>query len=212
MDPEKTVRELQGVPCLRFEDEPPPKQQIMVSRSFGAPVTQGRALAQAVTEFMTRAAEKLRAQQSLAGAVGVFIATSPFKTKDRQYSGSLMVPLPRPSADTPVLLDAALSILRALYRRDHRYARAGILLMDLRPDTSEQAELDLFTAEDAEASGTPDRSRLMKAMDVLNHRYGRGTVTVAKAEAHTQRAWVSRQLRLTPRYTTHWDEMPIVRA
>lgn len=127
---EKTVRELQGVPCLRFEDEPPPKQQIMVSRSFGAPVTQGRALAQAVTEFMTRAAEKLRAQQSLAGAVGVFIATSPFKTKDRQYSGSLMVPLPRPSADTPVLLDAALSILRALYRRDHRYARAGILLMD----------------------------------------------------------------------------------
>ena len=111
-----------------------------------------------------------------------------------------------------MLLDAALSILRALYRRDHRSARAGILLMDLRPDTSEQAELDLFTAEDAEASGTPDRSRLMKAMDVLNHRYGRGTVTVAKAEAHTQRAWVSRQLRLTPRYTTHWDEMPIVRA
>lgn len=38
---EKTVRELQGTPCIALDDAPPPKQQIMCSRSFGRPITRG---------------------------------------------------------------------------------------------------------------------------------------------------------------------------
>jgi DNA polymerase V len=74
---EKTVRELQGVPCFGFEDQPPPKQQIACTRSFGQPVTQWVDLQAAVTEFACRAAEKLRRQSSHAGRVMVFIRTSP---------------------------------------------------------------------------------------------------------------------------------------
>jgi DNA polymerase V len=82
---EKTVRELQGIPCIGLEDAPTARQQIMVSRSFGAPVTQGRDLASAVTSFASRAAEKLREQGDAAGAVTVFIGTSPFRKNDEQY-------------------------------------------------------------------------------------------------------------------------------
>lgn len=32
---QKTVRELQGTPCLEVDDDPPAQQQIMCSRSFG---------------------------------------------------------------------------------------------------------------------------------------------------------------------------------
>jgi DNA polymerase V len=35
---ERTVRELQGVSCIGFEDEPPPKQEIACIRSFGQPI------------------------------------------------------------------------------------------------------------------------------------------------------------------------------
>lgn len=59
---EKTVRELQGIECIGLDDAPQPKQQIMVSRSFGHAVTRGFDLATAVTEFTCRAAEKLRMQ------------------------------------------------------------------------------------------------------------------------------------------------------
>ena len=36
---ERTVRELNGEPCISLEDAPPPKQQIVCSRSFGERVT-----------------------------------------------------------------------------------------------------------------------------------------------------------------------------
>lgn len=39
----------------------------MVSRSFGAPVTRGVELAEAVTQFASRSAEKLRAKEAAAG-------------------------------------------------------------------------------------------------------------------------------------------------
>jgi DNA polymerase V len=99
---EKTVRELQGMPCIGLDDAPAPRQQIMVSRSFGWPVTKGMDLATAVGEFTSRVAEKLRRQQSAAGAIVVFIRTSPFWVRDAQFSRSVTLPLIRPSSDTVV--------------------------------------------------------------------------------------------------------------
>jgi DNA polymerase V len=97
---ERTVRELQGTPCIGFEDAPGPKQQIACTRSFGHSVTGLSDISEAVTEFASRGAEKLRKQGSLAGQVLVFIRTSPFR-QDLQYSRSMTVPLRRPSSEPP---------------------------------------------------------------------------------------------------------------
>lgn len=69
---ERTVRELQGVSCIGFEDEPPPRQEITCTRSFGQPIRELPPLIEAVTLFASRAAEKLRSQQGHAGKVLVF--------------------------------------------------------------------------------------------------------------------------------------------
>jgi len=111
---EKTVRELLGVECIGLDDTPQPKQQIMVSRSFGHTVTRGFDLATAVTDFTSRAAEKLRLQRGATAAIVVFIRTSPFRADDLQYSGSTTMPLVRPTADSAALVAAALAGLRLI--------------------------------------------------------------------------------------------------
>src|SRR5690606_35374579 len=59
----KTSRELPGEPCLEWEEVPADKQQIMCSRSFGPPVLSLEDLEQAISTFVSRAAEKLRSQE-----------------------------------------------------------------------------------------------------------------------------------------------------
>ena len=161
---------------------------------------------EAVTEFASRAAQKLRKQGSQAGQVMVFIRTSPFR-KDPQYSRSVTVPLRRPNSDTGVIVAAAINGLRAIYRPGYNLAKAGVMLIDLQPDTVQQAELEL------QDDTAPERGALMSTLDALNLRYGRGTVLMASAGlGGERRAWTMKQERRTPGYTTCWADMLVVRA
>ena len=102
------MRELQGTACFTLDTVPERSQQIAYTRSFGQPVSGLLELQQAVTEFSSHAAEKLRLQHSLTSQVLVYIRTSPFR-QSAQYSCPTTVPLQRPSADTTVLVAAALA-------------------------------------------------------------------------------------------------------
>lgn len=66
---ERTVRELQGTSCFELDHAPQPKQEVACTRSFGHPVTELHELAEAITEFASRASQKLRKQGCLAGPV-----------------------------------------------------------------------------------------------------------------------------------------------
>ena len=203
---ERTVRELQGTPCIDLEHLPQPKQEIACTRSFGHPITELHELAEAVTEFASRAAQKLRQQHSLTGQVLCFIRTSPFRS-DPQYSRSITVPLRRPSADTAQIVAAALAGLRAIYRPDYKMAKAGVMLLELQSDSIQQQELAL------EDDDVVARGHLMATLDGLNLRYGRGTVSMASAGlAGDRRAWSMKQERRTPAYTTDWNDIAVARA
>jgi len=205
---ERTVRELKGMPCIELDHSPPPKQQIASTRSFGRTVTGFTDLEEAVTEFASRTAQKLRGQHSFCAQVMVFIRTSPFR-KDPQYSRSIVVPLRRPTADSASITQGALQGLKAIFREGFNYAKAGVMLLDLQPDDQLQMEL---TLEDEEDSGR-SRVRLMSALDAVNERYGRGTLTLGSAGVRgARRSWTMKQERRTPRYTTHVGEMLEVRA
>jgi len=56
----RTQQELDNQPCIELDGASSARQQIMVSRSFGIPVTSMADLAESVAYFTTRAAEKLR--------------------------------------------------------------------------------------------------------------------------------------------------------
>jgi len=206
---ERTVRELQGTPCIEFQDAPQARQQIASTRSFGQPVRELAPLIQAVSEFATRAAEKLRWQESHAGRVMVFVRTSPFRKRDAQYSRSVVIPLRRHCADTAAIVRAAIDGLHGIYKPGFNFAKAGVMLMDLQPAAEGQLELDLESDEPAR-----DRDRLMNAVDVINDRFGKGAVRIgcAKPRRAPQGAWETKLERRTPAYTTEWNAMPVVRC
>ena len=205
---ERTVRELQGTCCIELDHAPSPKKEIACTRSFGHFITELSDLTQAVTEFASRTAQKLRQQGSQTSQVLVFIRTSPFRP-ETQYSRSITVPLRRPSADTAFVVAAALAGLRAIYRSGFKYAKAGVMLLDLQSENVQQGELSLQLEDER----IVDRNRLMSTLDELNNRYGRGTVLMASAGlAGNRRSWSMKQERRTPGYTTCWDDLAVARA
>jgi DNA polymerase V len=196
----KTVRELNGTACLTLDDIPPDKQQIACTRSFGRPVTELNDLLEAITEFASRAAEKLRKQNGQAGQLMAFIRTSPFRKQDKQHSAYRTIPLLAPTSDSAHLTELACAIVRHIYRPGHNYAKAGVMLMDLQPASTEQLSLNLGNEE------PENRTRLMQALDSINQRFGRGTLHLASAgTAGKHRTWEMKQERKTPGYTTDWE-------
>jgi DNA polymerase V len=203
---ERTVRELQGTPCIDPDFAPAAKKEIACTRSFGHSLTELSDLNEAITHFASLAAEKLRKQGSTAHQVMCFVLTSPFR-KDPQYSRSICMPLRRPTADTGALVSTAVAGLKAIFQPGFNYAKAGAMLMDLQADTVSQGELDL------EGDETPDHTRLMSTLDALNQRFGKGTVLMDSAGlAGEQRAWMIKRERRTLAYTTCWEDLAVVRA
>lgn len=202
---ERTVRELRGVSCLDLQEVVPEKQQIMSSRSFGQLVYDLAELEEAVASYVAKAAEKLRIQDSLAGAVQVYIRTNVFKPETPQYQQAITVPLPEASSDTRVLTRWALRVLRRIYRPGFGYHKAGITLMNITPATSQQ--FSLF----ASGGAVDARSQqLMDVIDGINGKYGHGTMRLA-AEG-VEKVWQMRRGNLSPRYTTEWDSLAVVQA
>jgi len=197
---EKTQRELQGVACIELEDHVPDKQQMICSRSFGKPVTELAVLQDALSVFAATACEKLRAQHSHAALVQVFMLTNRFRHDLPQYNPSFAVPLPMPTNDSLVVNRWVQHMAELLWRDGYKYKKAGIVLSDIAPVSVVQTDL-------LEPVSTSD-TNLMRAIDGLNSRFGRGTVKVNAGGLRTE--WVMRQERKSPNYTTEWDAVPVV--
>lgn len=197
----RTHAELRGVSCMTFADAPSSRKSIACTRSFGRAVTTWDELREAVATYAGRAGEKLRRFGMLAGAMQVFVRTNEFND-DPKYANQATFEI-EPTADSLALVGAAVRALRGLWQPGFRYAKAGVLLLDLyQPDQLPAA--DLFATRD------PERSRaLMTALDAINGRYGRETVR--PGGTRQQRAWSMRRANLSPCYTTRLDDlMPVL--
>jgi DNA polymerase V len=200
---ERTVQELNGIPCIELEEAGTPRQQIMVSRSFGSMVTEFDDLAESVSYFATKVAEKLRHDGSVAASVCVYIRTNPFKDDEPQYQRSMIVPLGQPSDDTMVLISAALKGLKKIYRSGFRYKKSGVLLMGLQNKGTVQATLFDDTAKQTKSDN------MMSVMDMINRKMGQGSMTIA-ASGISHR-WAMRRDRMSQNYTTDWNDLPVAR-
>ena len=199
----RIVLELRGIPCIKSDDIAP-KQQIIRSRSFGQRVTSLEHLRQAVTMHISRAAEKLRAQQSVCGLAQVSIRTGLHNPLETPYSNHAIAKFPVPTADTRRLAHGVLTALDSIYREGFRYAKAGVMLMDLSTETGVQS--DLFHATDSERS-----RRLMAALDTVNQAMGRGSLFLAGQGNPERVPWLMKRGRMTRAYTTQWSELMVVK-
>jgi len=197
----RTKHELLGQALIPLEENPPERKQIRTARTFTADTNDPDFIDEAIAHFTATAAAKLRAQNSLAAYISVFLRTNRFKPPYR--SAVFTAHLPYPTDSTIELVHYARLALRRIFRQDLRYKKAGVLLSGLQPATHRQ--LNLFRSADPEK-----HRRLMHVMDRINALNGRDTLRLAAQG--TRRAWQLRQMRRSPRYTTRWNEIITVYA
>lgn len=199
----RTVWELRGIPCVEAEHTPPPKKAIVSSRSFGYLVTEKVQVKEGVAYFTTVAAEKMRRQRSGTRALTVFLRTNPFKTELPQYHNGCLVELPLPTDSTAELISYAMKGVEQIFREGYKYHKVGVMLTDFVPVNHSQ--LSIFDTED-----TIKKAKITELMDTVNTLMGKNTLHYAATGV--KREWRTRSERKSPRYTTNWDELPLVGA
>lgn len=202
----RTVMELNGIPCLELEEIAPDKQQIVCSRSFSHRLSEYRELSQALAEFCSRAAEKLRRQHSVTGCITIFIRTNPFNPQEPQYQRSASVKLDATTQDTRAIIATANRMLKELFKTGYSYHKCGVQLSQLQPESS-LGQMELFDFAD---NGLPTENRpLMKAVDQINRRFPK---TISVAATDFDKTWKAKAERVSQRYTTDWRELVTVKC
>ncbi|HIB4694887.1 TPA: Y-family DNA polymerase [Klebsiella pneumoniae] len=200
---ERTVRELRGEPCLGLEEFAPVKQEIVCSRSFGQRISTYEEMRQAICLYASRAAEKLRGEHQYCRFISAFVKTSPFALNEPYYGNSTSVKLLTPTHDSRDIITAATKCLDAIWRDGYRYQKAGVMLGDFY--SQGVAQLNLFD----DNAPRKNSEKLMEVLDHLNAKDGRGTLYFAGQGI--QSAWQMKREMLSPRCTTRFSDLPVVR-
>jgi DNA polymerase V len=204
---QRIVYELRGISCIALEEITPDKQNICCSRSFGKVTSEFNAIREATVTFASQACVKLRRQKLVASKLSVFIQTDRH-SDDEQYGGWWSSRLLAPTDDTRLIAEHAAWSLKRIFRPEFRYKKAGVLLMDLCRRAIAQRTLFVHCDPDESA-------KLMAVVDRINQEHGRGTIRLASASPvalNPCRTWHLRSDHRSPRYTTRWEELPIVSA
>jgi DNA polymerase V len=201
----RVVQELRGVDCLPIEEVQPERDQIYHSRSFAVPVTTVAELEEVLSVYTQRAAARLRGQGSLTRMMRCFAATSPFATEAGHTNHVVSVAFPEPTDDATTLYRAAIAALGPQLEPGKRYVRAGVTLMELTP-RAEHASLDVFGEVAAAPPAYGD------VLDRIAGKFGDESLGLGVAGLRHRRGWAMKRDMVSPRATTHWDELATVTA
>jgi DNA polymerase V len=201
----RTAMELNGIACLELEEIAPDKQQIVCSRSFSRRLTTYEELTEALAAFCSRAAEKLRVQNSVTGYITIFLRTNLFNPKEPQYQRAASARLPASTQDTRVIIGVANRLLKDVFRGGYNYQKCGVQLSHIQPATLAE-QIDLF---EREAFVHTESEKLMATVDRINRRFPKG---IGIAAAGFRQDWQPKAERISKRYTTDWRELVIVKA
>ena len=171
----RTAMELKGVSCISLDPYQEKRKNCCVSRSFGKKVTKLEELKESITSHCLNAAEKIRIDNQTAKKVTVFIRTSPFQKDKNYYANTKDIDLPIRTNDSIELVKQSLNALKSIYKKGYRYQKAGIILSRLK-DVNIYRK-NLFSKINSEEK----RTRLMKAIDRTNIKYGRHALSIAQA-------------------------------
>jgi len=198
---ERIQLELRSVSCLDLESLPSPKKSCCVSRSFSRPIKKIEELQESIANYGTRVAEKIREEGLIAHSMSIFVLTNHFNKKEKQYSNSIKLQLDYPTSDSKLIVKRAIEGITRIYKEGYRYKKAGIILYELDSSSSALGLLDY------------DRTRndsLMKSLDEINYRYGSSTLRLA-AEG-IKKSWQMRREKISPCYTSSFDQLKIVKS
>ena len=198
---EKTFLELCGVSCIELDLVPSDKKSCCVSRSFSKPIETLYDLEESVSTYGSRVAEKIREERLVAESMSVFVLTNYFNRKEKQYSNSIKLQLPYPTNDSVKIVKRSLEGIRKIYRKGYRYKKAGIILYGLTKANKTRGLLD---------NDRKNSDAIMSTLDRINHRYGSSTIRLA-SEGITK-SWRMKREKVSPCYTTRFDELVKVKS
>jgi DNA polymerase V len=198
---ERVQKELQGIACLSLEEISEPKKMIICSKSFGKNIQDIQNLQSAISFHITRAAEKLRQQQSGCHTISIFISTDRFK-KQQRYYGTHTVTLPNATCSTLKLNQIAQDLLKKVYKPNHLYKKCGVVLGGIE-SINDHRQLDMLTGADEKKV-----CDLMMTLDHINRRFGKQTIRLAIEDLSHE--WLRKRERMSPRYTTSMSDVLII--
>ena len=197
----RTWKELQGIPCIEFEDGFEAKQSICVSRSFSSEIYDVRELQEQIANFASTMAEKLRKQGSIASEVAVFAYTNRFKENQPQTHSSSLISFPTPTSEQRTIVAKAVAATQELFKVGYGYKKAGVIA------TGIMAESEMVQSLFDDTEATEKEHRITSALDAINRAYGDGTLKLAVQGSGRIKTTSEKQ---SPHYTTRWSDLPTV--
>lgn len=195
---QRTRDELHEIPCIALDTIVKAKKNIATTRGFGKKISDINIIAEAVATHAVRCAEKLRRQKSIASYVTIFIHTDPFSQSERYIYKSTTVTLSQASNTNHEIAKAALLGLKQIFQPNLLYKKTGVIVSGISSDSYVQGNL-------FEAGNSENYKAISKIADLLNNRYGKDKVKLAVQGG--SKDWHLKHEKLSPRYTTRWDEI-----
>lgn len=197
----RLIRELKSIPSKDMEEELTNKKMIATTRMFGNPVGDITSIKEAVATYTSRAAEKLRRQNSAAKVISVFVVAKGEDhnvTFNRGVTHSNHTILPTATSFTNELIKPAVALVDTLYEKGKLYKKAGVMLSGIVPDNSIQGNLFLTENKNCER-------KLMDMIDNVN--FSQRNDVLKFAASGTTRNWKMQQNHISRRYTSRWEEL-----
>ena len=190
--------ELKGIPAIEWEYETPAKKNICTSRSFGKLTSDKSIITEAASNYAATCASKLRAQNSCAKAVTVFLNTNQHKIEQPQYTASISLEFETPTNLSGEIIQYVLKGLDIIYREGYFFKKVGVIMLGIIPE--QQIQASLFDTKDRKKGRL-----LLSAVDRLNQSMGRDIVRMA-SQGYEKR-YKLRADYLSKRYTTNINEI-----
>jgi len=200
----RTAMELKGISCISLDIHQEKRKNCCVSRSFGTKVTKLEELKESITTHCLNAAEKIRTDNQTTKKITVFIRTSPFQKNKNYYANAKNMDLAIRTNDSIELVKQALIALKYIYKDGYNYQKAGIILSQLK--NVNVYGKNLFS----KISSEEKRTKLMKAIDFTNIKYGRNVLSIA--QAGLKKGWNIKRKHSSKIDTTCLELLPTVRA
>ncbi|HEY5371867.1 MAG TPA: Y-family DNA polymerase [Hanamia sp.] len=197
----RLIKELKGIPCIEMKDELVNKKMIATTRMFGRNVTRLDEIKEALATYTSRAAEKLRRQNSAASVIQIFMVAKEENHSANFSHGATMsahATLPMATSITNELIAPAMELAEKIFRPGREYKKAGVMLSGIVPAKSVQSNLFVPPAEN-------NQSLLMNTLDNIN--FSMRDDVIKFAASGTKTDWKMRREFRSPRYTSRWEEL-----
>lgn len=198
----KVLKELKGESCFPLESVPSKRRLVITSRSFSKMIDKLEPMKEVIANFANRCSEKLRLQHMYASTMIISLKTNKYRTDLPQHREELEIRLPVPTQLSTELVHYAVEGICTIFKEGYAYKKAGVILSDLTPeDTYQQNMFDDLNRN--------KHAKIVALVDQLNRKLGKNKVRLA-AQGFEERG-KTRQEKLSPCYTTRWEDLLEVR-